>query len=128
MKNEEILVLAGSIGGKTSGQGKSIPGKTAGNKQIPGKTESPSSSNGSNDGNSGSSDCIVVNVLNAKDQFVYIKELRTWRDEVLTQSIMGRVFIKTYYKCSPTIVKISKKIPVINKPLRRGVILIANIV
>ena len=102
MKKEKIFMFAGSIGGNVGSSG----GSTGGN----------------------SSDCIIVNSLNAKDQFVYIEKIRNWRDEVLTQTSFGRVVINTYYIISPKLVNLSKKIPVVKKPVKAAAILVANLV
>lgn len=124
MNKEEILILAGSIGGKTGGSGGSIGGKTRSSGGSIGGNTAGSENSGSN----GSSDCIIVNVLNAKDQLVYIQELRQWRDKVLTKNIIGRAAIRVYYKISPKLVKVSKKMPIINIPIKKTAVFIANIV
>ena len=41
--------------------------------------------------------------------FDQVIELRKFRDEVLSKSFLGRVFIKVYYKTSPIMVRNIKK-------------------
>lgn len=128
MKKEDLIILAGSIGGNVGSSGGSIGGNRGSSGGSIGGSQG--NSGGSSGGNStgGSSDCIIVNSLNAKDHFVYIQELRQWRDSVLTQSLMGRIIIKSYYTISPKLVKLSKKIPAIKRTVKVSAILVAKFV
>ncbi|MEG2868757.1 MAG: CFI-box-CTERM domain-containing protein [Terrisporobacter sp.] len=108
----------GSIGGRSGHSGGSIGGNTGGSGgSIPGRSEH-------NSGNE-SPDCIVLDSLK-KGEIIYADILRGWRDEQLVNSCVGNVFVKGYYAVSPKLVKLAKKLPVINKIVRKTSISIAK--
>lgn len=111
MNKEDVFKFAGSIGGKAGSGGGSIGGK-AGNYR---------------DNRNNNSECIIVESLKSKESIVYIEKLRNWRDEVLIQYMIGRILIKAYYYVSPKLVKLSKRVPVIKRPVEKTAIAIANL-
>jgi hypothetical protein len=48
-------------------------------------------------------------------------QLRRYRDQTLRKYFAGRVFIAVYYKLSPTLVTISRKLPVLDELLMKVV-------
>jgi hypothetical protein len=49
------------------------------------------------------SDCYVATAVYGSYDAPHVISLRRYRDERLSKSIIGRLFIKTYYKLSPPI-------------------------
>ena len=47
-----------------------------------------------------------------------VNELRRYRDEVLLKNTCGRMFIKAYYSCSPTLVKLLRNNKTVNVFIR----------
>jgi len=122
MSKEKIFTFAGSIGGQTGSGGGSIGGQSgSGGGSIGGQT-------GNSNNKNNNSDCIIIESLKAKDSIVYIQKLRNWRDDVLLQFALGKVLVKTYYFISPKLVKLSRRIPVIKKPVAKTAIAIANMI
>ena len=110
----------GAIGGNVGKSGGSIGGSTG---------ESGGSIGGrSSYGNNSNSDCIIVESLKEKNDIVYIFKLREWRDEVLANTLLGKIIINKYYKISPKMVKVSYKIPLVKVMVRKLAIGVANLV
>ena len=120
MKLRRDIFLAGSIPGGTGESGGSIPGGT-------GKHGGSISGKSSNNNGNGDVTCIVVDSLK-KNEITYAEILRNWRDDCLANSYIGRTFIKLYYIISPMLVKVSKKMPIINKIVRKTAIVTSNFV
>jgi len=55
---------------------------------------------------SSSSSCYIATMAYGDPYHPQVNELRRYRDEVLLQKASGRIFIKAYYRCSPTLVKL----------------------
>ncbi len=70
-------------------------------------TSSPTSSSSSttSTSNSGSSGCYIATMAYGNYDHPQVLELRTFRDEFLSKSYLGRNFIKLYYRYSPLLVE-----------------------
>lgn len=49
--------------------------------------------------------CYIATMVYKDYNHPYVLELREFRDKTLSQSTLGRIFIKIYYKFSPTLVQ-----------------------
>ncbi|MGL6400072.1 CFI-box-CTERM domain-containing protein [Aeromonas veronii] len=49
------------------------------------------------------SKCFIATAVYGDPSCYQVRELRKYRDETLLKSILGRAFVKTYYKVSPAI-------------------------
>ncbi len=65
------------------------------------------------------SDCFIATVVYESGNAKEVEVLRKWRDQSLSNTIIGRLFIKTYYKIGPFLALIIKCIPLLKKPFRR---------
>jgi hypothetical protein len=70
-------------------------------------TSSPTSSSSSttSTSNNGSSGCYIATMAYGNYDHPQVLELRTFRDEFLSKSYLGRNFIKLYYRYSPLLVE-----------------------
>lgn len=109
----------GSIGGRAGHSGGSIGGNTG--------NSGGSISGRSSHGNDNEVSCIVIDSLK-KNEIIYADALRSWRDENLANSYVGKSFIKTYYSTSPKLVKLAKELPIINTVVRKIAISVAKVV
>lgn len=64
--------------------------------------------------------CYIATMAYGDYNHPQVLELRKFRDEILKKSIVGRLFIKTYYFISPKLVVILKNRITINKIIRKG--------
>lgn len=109
----------GSIGGRAGHSGGSIGGNTGGSGgSIPGR-----SSHSNND----NTECIILDSLK-KGELIYADVLRSWRDESLSNSYIGKSFIKNYYLVSPKLVMLAEKLPIINTVVRKIALSVAKLV
>lgn len=58
--------------------------------------------------NKNQKNCFIASYVYGIDSFE-ANVLRAWRDDCLSQSILGRLFVKSYYKVSPGLVFISSR-------------------
>ncbi len=58
--------------------------------------------------NNNQKNCFIASYVYGTDSFE-ANVLRAWRDDFLSQSILGRLFVKFYYKASPVLVFISSR-------------------
>lgn len=65
------------------------------------------------------SGCFVATVTYGDEDVVEVRFLRAFRDEVLSNNIMGRCFVWAYYKMSPFIAKTVEIIPIAKGPCRK---------
>lgn len=68
---------------------------------------------------SSNSGCYIATMAYGSYDHPQVKELRKFRDEVLSKTIAGRSFIKFYYWLSPKLVKLLKGNSLINAVIRR---------
>ncbi|WP_051007933.1 CFI-box-CTERM domain-containing protein [Psychroflexus torquis] len=66
------------------------------------------------------SGCYIATMAYGDYDHPQVKELRSFRDEFLSKSIIGRSFIKLYYKYSPSLVEKLKGRQNINLIIRKG--------
>lgn len=52
-----------------------------------------------------SEDCFIATAAYGSADHDCVLELRAFRDEVLARSAPGRLFIRTYYRCSPPVAR-----------------------
>lgn len=64
------------------------------------------------------SGCYIATAVYGSYAHPQVKRLRRYRDEVLLQSVGGKIFVKIYYKISPPLAKHLAKATVINKMVK----------
>lgn len=64
--------------------------------------------------------CYIATMAYGDYYHPQVKILRKFRDDFLSNSILGRLFIKIYYKVSPKLVKALKNIDLVNLIIRKG--------
>lgn len=64
------------------------------------------------------SSCFVATAVYDDCNHEKVVKLRRFRDETLSKSFLGNLFIKLYYKCGPHLALIPKRIPSVKKSLR----------
>ena len=69
-------------------------------------------------GSSGSSGCYIATMAYGSYDHPQVIILRKFRDNTLSKSFLGKVFIKIYYKCSPVLVKYLSNKSLANKVIR----------
>jgi len=82
------------------------------------KVNVSSGSSSSPSGSSGSSGCYIATMAYGDYNHPQVMELRSYRDEVLSRSNLGRWFIRTYYRYSPRLVKNLKNKEFLNTCIR----------
>lgn len=75
---------------------------------------------GSSGGNSGNSDCFIVTLCYGRDSDIYHKMIDL-RDEFLSEYLIGRLFIKSYYAVSPWLVRIIGRSDFLSEVSRKAV-------
>ena len=93
-------------------------------KDEPVKTNTKQQSSGTQEG------CYIATAVYGSYDMPEVMVLRKFRDEVLKESVVGRIFIKVYYTISPKIAEKMKNFPrfnyVIKKILDKFVLKIKN--
>jgi len=85
--------------------------------------------NNSTKGNSSSNGgCYIATMAYGDYEHPQVLELRKFRDNILSKSIFGRGFIKTYYKYSPKLVERLKDKSIINKVIKSMLNIIIRII
>ncbi|MDH6357369.1 CFI-box-CTERM domain-containing protein [Parabacteroides sp. PF5-9] len=69
-------------------------------------------------GSSGKKGCYIATMAYGSYEHPQVIELRRFRDDFLSKSIAGRLFIRTYYKYSPALVEKLKEKEQINRIIR----------
>ena len=75
-------------------------------------------SSGYNDSGSSSGSCYIATMAYGDYNHPQVMTLRKFRDETLSNTLLGRIFIKFYYATSPHLVKLLKNQKYINKLIR----------
>jgi len=83
--------------------------------QITSRATSYSSSRSSSSSSGG---CYIATMAYGSYEHPQVLELRKFRDNTLSNSSFGRVFIKTYYKYSPKLVEHLKDKPIVNQIIK----------
>ncbi|PQJ72769.1 CFI-box-CTERM domain-containing protein [Polaribacter butkevichii] len=78
------------------------------------------STNGSSSSSSSNSGCYIATMAYGDYDHPQVIELRNFRDDFLSKTIVGRYFIKFYYKYSPSLVEKLKNKQSINLIIRKG--------
>ena len=74
---------------------------------------------GGSGGSGGSGGCYIATMAYGSYEHPQVLELRKFRDEFLARTIIGRMFIKTYYFISPKLVELLKNQKSINAFIRK---------
>lgn len=67
------------------------------------------------------SGCFVATVTYGDEDFVEVQFLRSFRDEVLSRSLLGRFFIRVYYQVGPYVARVVELSPTL-RVLSRSVL------
>jgi uncharacterized protein YutE (UPF0331/DUF86 family) len=110
-KNKEVLKsIAGQLGIKTYKAVVFDGAKSVGQQVISSTTRSSKSSS--------SGGCYIATMAYGNYNHPQVLTLRIYRDEVLNQSVIGRLLIKLYYFISPFLVTILSDMSIINHLIR----------
>lgn len=64
------------------------------------------------------SNCFIATAVYGDPSCHQVRELRKYRDDILLKSTAGTLFVKTYYKTSPSVAKWLMTKPAISKKIR----------
>lgn len=64
--------------------------------------------------------CYVATYAFGEDHAVTVS-LRSWRDRVLKPTWCGRALVRVYYRCSPWLVKLCRRSPMLARMVKAGV-------
>jgi hypothetical protein len=68
------------------------------------------------------SKCYIATMCYGDINAPQVKVLRKYRDEILVKKLTGRIFVRLYYKISPSFVRIMRNNTRINRLIRRAIL------